>query len=78
MMSNKVKKHIPYMMPLVMLLLGLVLLLGVTILRRNGINRERKSVVLINGHTEDSNVQVSFLRNPEKQRGAPEVFPHAG
>ena len=67
MMSNKVKKHIPYMMPLVMLLLGLVLLLGVTILRWNGINRERKSVVLINGHTEDSNVQVSFLRNPEKQ-----------
>lgn len=67
MMKEKAKKRNPYIIPLVMLLLGLLLLLGVTLLRHKGITRERLSLVLINGHTEGSDVEVSFLRNPEKQ-----------
>lgn len=66
-MKEKAKKRNPYLLPLTMLLLTLLLLLGVTLLRQHGIYKERVSVVLVNGHTEGSDVEVSFLRNPEKQ-----------
>ncbi|MBO7639169.1 MAG: hypothetical protein J6S91_09360, partial [Treponema sp.] len=67
MMKEKAKKRNPYLLPLSMLLLTLLLLLGVTLLRHHGIYKERVSVVLVNGHTEGSDVEVSFLRNPDKQ-----------
>ncbi|MBP5358826.1 MAG: HD-GYP domain-containing protein [Treponema sp.] len=66
-MKEKAKKRNPDLLPLTMLLLTLLLLLGVTLLRQHGIYKERVSVVLVNGHTEGSDVEVSFLRNPEKQ-----------
>ena len=66
MMKDKAKKRNPYLVPLTMLLLSLLMLLGVTLLRHFGINRERRSLVLINGHTEGSDVEVSFLRNQDK------------
>ena len=65
-MKDKAKKRNPYLLPLTMLLLSFLMLLGVTLLRHFGINRERRSLVLINGHTEGSDVEVSFLRNQDK------------
>ena len=67
MMKDNSKKRNPYIVPLIMLITAFLMLLGITVLRNKGINRERKSLVLINGITPDSDVEVSFLRNPEKQ-----------
>lgn len=66
-MKENAKKRNPYLIPLTMLLLTVLLLLGVTLLRHYGIYKEKRSLVLVNGHTEGSDVEVSFLRNPDKQ-----------
>ena len=63
-MKENAKKRNPYLIPLTMLLLTVLLLLGVTLLRHYGIYKEKRSLVLVNGHTEGSDVEVSFLRSP--------------